>query len=310
MRIAITGATGFVGHATLDAALAKGARVRALTRRAQHARERVEWVSGTLADPQSLAELCRSAEAVIHIAGLTNTPDPAEFETANVVGTENMINAAQAAGIKRFVFVSSLSAREPNLSAYGASKARAETLVEASGGSGGLDWTIVRPPAVYGPRDKDMFELFRSAKYGIVPVPPKGKTSIIHVEDLARLLVALAIPSEASRLTHRQIYEPWDDNAYGYDHGELAKMIGEAVGNSQVLAPNVPEPLLQIGAKIDRALRGHKAKLTEDRIGYLVHPDWVCDLKKAPPLSLWQAVWGGEDGLKMTAEWYKSEGWL
>lgn len=306
MRVAITGATGFVGKATLDAALGKGLRVRAMTRRNQHDRERVEWLLGTLEDEQALADLVAGTDAIIHIAGLTNTPDTSEFDRANVVGTERMIAAAKQAGVQRFVFVSSLSAREPQLSAYGASKARAEELVTASE----LDWTIVRPPAVYGPHDKDMFELFRSAKYGIVPLPPKGKTSIIHVEDLARLLVALAIPTEASRLTRHQTYEPWDDNAYGYEHGELAKMIGEAVGNSQIFAPNVPEPLLQIGAKIDKALRGHKAKLTQDRVGYMVHPDWVCDLKKAPPLSLWQAHWSGEEGLKMTAEWYKEQGWL
>ncbi|MEL6529932.1 MAG: NAD(P)H-binding protein [Pseudomonadota bacterium] len=302
----MTGATGFVGQATLDAALNKGARVRAMTRRRQHDRGRVEWVLGTLESDDALSELVSGVDAVIHIAGLTNTPDTSEFDRANVDGTRRMISASKAAGVKRFVFVSSLSARMPDLSAYGASKARAEEQVAASD----LDWTIVRPPAVYGPHDKDMFELFRSAKFGIVPLPPKGRTSIIHVEDLARLLVALAIPSESARLTYGQTYEPWDDNAYGYDHGELAKMIGEAVGKPQVLAPNVPEPLMQIGAKIDKALRGHKAKLTEDRVGYMVHPDWVCDMRKAPPLSLWQAIWTGQEGLKMTAEWYKKEGWL
>src|SRR3546814_17041289 len=74
------------------------------------------------------------------------------------------------------------------LSRYGASKAQAEELVKSSG----LDWTIVRPPAVYGPRDTEMFELFRAARLGIVPLPPGGATSIIHVDDLARLLLVLA----------------------------------------------------------------------------------------------------------------------
>ncbi|WP_249171731.1 NAD(P)-dependent oxidoreductase [Erythrobacter sp. JK5] len=302
-HVAITGATGFVGHATLDAALAKGLRVRALTRRNQHARERVEWVSGTLDNDAALAELATGVDAVIHIAGLTNTPDTSEFDRANVAGTQRMLAATGAAGIRRFVFVSSLSAREPELSAYGASKARAEELVKASD----LEWTIVRPPGVYGPRDKDYLDLFKAAKLGIVPVPPAGRSSLIHVEDLARLLIALACAGSIA--THRT-YEPWDDNPYGYEHTELAQMIGEAVGRSQVFAPSLPEPLLQIAARIDKALRGHKAKLTEDRVGYMVHPDWVCDVRKAPPLSLWQAVWDGEAGLKMTAEWYREQGWL
>lgn len=303
MKLAITGATGFVGQATLDVALAKGHSVRALTRRPQVGRDRLEWVHGTLSDGDALAKLVDGVDAVIHIAGLTNTPDPAQFEPANVGGTANVIAAAKEAGVRRFVFVSSLSAREPSLSAYGASKAKAEELVEKSS----LDWTMVRPPAVYGPHDKDMFELFRSAKYGLVPLPPKGRTSIIHVEDLARLLVAL---SAANPITYGQTYEPWDDNAFGYDHKELGKMIAEAVGNIHAWTPNLPEGLLKLGAQLDQTIRGSKAKLTPDRVGYMTHSDWVCDMKKAPPISIWQAVWDGEAGLKMTAEWYKSEGWL
>ena len=301
--VSITGATGFVGSATLDTALAKGLRVRALTRKTAKERDRLDWIGGTLEDAAALGRLVEGADAVIHIAGLTSTPNPGRFEAANVTGTANMIAAAKAAGIQRFVFVSSLSAREPELSEYGASKARAEALVKASG----LDWTIVRPPAVYGPGDKDMFELFRAAKYGFVPVPPKGATSIIHVEDLARLLIALA---PVNPMTKGQVYEPWDDNAFGYEHKKLAKMIGEAVGNENAVAAALPPTIMRLGAQLDGFLRGGKAKLTEDRVGYMLHPDWVCDLKKAPPISIWQAIWPGREGLKMTAEWYKEQGWL
>ena len=301
--MAITGATGFVGKAALDVALSKGHKVRALTRRKQHDRKCVEWIDGGLSDPSALRDLVRGCDCVIHIAGLTNTLDPTEFQAANVEGTKQLIDACQTEGVSRFVFVSSLSAREPDLSAYGASKAEAEKCVVASP----LDWTIVRPPAVYGPHDKDMFELFRAAKYGVVPVPAKGRTSIIHVEDLARLLIAL-IPS--SHLVSGKTFEPWDDNAYGYEHKELAKMIGEAMGNAHAIAAPLPPAIMELGAKIDKAVRGHKAKLTDDRVSYMVHPDWVSDLRKAPPLSLWQAVWDGPAGLKQTAEWYKAEGWL
>ena len=111
--LAMTGCTGFVGSATLEAALGAGHAVRALTRRDMPAREGVEWVRGTLSDEASLADLCKGSDAVIHIAALTNTPDPNDFEVANVTGTQAMIAAAKAAGVRRFVFVSSLSAREP-----------------------------------------------------------------------------------------------------------------------------------------------------------------------------------------------------
>lgn len=302
-QVAITGATGFVGSAALEVALHRGLGIRALTRSEQSPQDRVTWVRGTLGDGAALRELVTGCDALIHIAGLTNTPNPGRFEAANVTGTANMIAAAKDAEVERFVFVSSLSAREPDLSAYGASKAKAERLVQDSG----LDWTIVRPPAVYGPRDTDMFELFRTAKYGVVPVPARGRTSIIHVEDLARLLVALAAPQP---MTTGKTYEPWDDNAFGYEHSELAKLIALAVGNNYALTVPLPNAVMEFAAKLDGAIRGPKAKLTADRVGYMTHPDWVCDMKKAPPVSLWQAVWDGEAGLKMTAEWYRKMGWL
>ena len=299
MKLAITGATGFVGSAVLDAA--SDHTCRALTRRNQDERDGVEWVKGTLDDTASLESLCQGADAVIHIAGLTNTPDLAEFERANVTGTANVMAAAKAAKVKRFVFVSSLSAREPQLSAYGASKARAEELVHASG----LDWTIVRPPAVYGPRDTEMFELFRSAKLGVVPLPPKGATSIIHVNDLALFLVTLA-----ERKALKATYEPDDGREGGWSHKELAQAIGKAVSGRGVFAPNLPKSVLNIAASADKLLRGDKAKLTADRVGYMSHPNWVVRFDKRPPPELWAPQIEGEAGLKQTADWYKAEGWL
>lgn len=300
-RLAITGGTGFVGSTVLDMALEQGHECRALTRRPQPDRDGVEWVQGTLSDKAALKELIGGADAVIHIAGLTNTPDPAEFEQANVTGTQNVIAAAKVTKVKRFVFVSSLSAREPKLSAYGASKARAETLIEASA----LDWAIVRPPAVYGPRDRDMFELFRSAKFGVVPLPPGGATSIIHVEDLARLFLALAV-----KKIPKKICEPGDGREGGWSHNELAQAIGRAVGKRWVFAPNLPKSVLTLAASADKLLRGDKAKLTADRVGYMCHPNWVARSDRAVPASVWEPQMSGEDGLKQTAEWYRAAGWL
>ena len=123
MTIALTGATGFVGQAVLDQAAQSDETVRALTRRAQAPRANVEWLAGDLSDTAALAALCEPCDAIVHVAGLTNAPDPAAFEEANVNGTARLIAAARHSRAKRFVFVSSLSAREPGLSAYGASKA-------------------------------------------------------------------------------------------------------------------------------------------------------------------------------------------
>ncbi len=302
--IAITGGTGFVGQAVLDIADARQQPLMALARRhldRQHSR--VQWVMGDLHDTKALDQLAAGARAVIHIAGLTNTPNPDDFDHINVEGTANAITAAKHDHIKRFVFVSSLSAREPQLSKYGASKAKAEELVKASG----LDWTIVRPPAVYGPRDTDIFELFRSAKWGIVPLPPRGATSIIHVHDLARLLLDLVDAQPA--LVRKKLFEPDDGREGGWSHKEMALAIGASM-DKRVLAPNLPGAVLQSAAMLDRLFRGRKAKLTADRVGYMCHPNWVARSDRAVPEAIWSPEIQGESGLRQTADWYRSEGWL
>jgi len=302
VTLAITGATGFVGRALLDEAAKKGLEVRALARRPQAKTPGVEWVRGDLHDRKALAKLVRKAEAVIHVAGVVNTPDPMGFHLGNVEGTLKVVEAAVAAGAPRLVYVSSLAAREPQLSKYGHSKLHAEKLVAASG----LDWTIVRPPAIYGPRDREILELFKLARWGVVPMPPPGRTSLIHVADLSRLLLALVPASE--RVT-RQKFEPDDGREDGWSHRELARAIGWAVGR-RPWVPHVSKVTLERLARADKALRGRKAKLTPDRVGYMAHPNWVCSPKAMPPRRLWRPEVPTLEGLKATAEWYRKEGWL
>jgi uncharacterized protein YbjT (DUF2867 family) len=304
VTIALTGATGFVGQAVLDEAEARGLAVRALTRRPQQPREGVTWVEGSLDDPASLTHLVQGTNAVIHVAALTTARDAAAFTAANVTGTEDLIAAAKAAKAKRFVFVSSLSAREPSLSNYGASKAEAEKRVAESG----LDWTVVRPPGVYGPRDVDYFEMFRTAKLGFIPLPPRGASSIIHVHDLSRLLLDLVDAPPA--LVRHRLFEPDDGREGGWSHRELAQAIGQAVGRSRIFAPQLPAPLLRAAASIDGLLRGSKARLTADRVGYMIHPNWVSRSAFAVPATVWTPRIGGTQGLAQTAQWYREQGWL
>ncbi len=185
--LAITGGTGFVGGRLIDLAIESGYEVRALARRTQPDRPRVTWIEGALDTPAALDALVRGADAVIHVAGVVNAPDRAGFAVGNIAGTQAMVDAARTAGVGRFVHVSSLSAREPALSNYGWSKAEAEAVVVASG----LDWTIVRPTAIYGPGDMEMRDMFRMARFGLALLPPPGRISVIEVGDLARLLLAL-----------------------------------------------------------------------------------------------------------------------
>lgn len=301
MRIAVTGATGFVGSRLLPVLAAAGHEVRALARRPQPETASVEWVEGSLSDGDALRRIVQDADAVVHVAGVINSPDAAGFETGNVAGTLAMLAAATAGRVRRFVHVSSLAAREPELSLYGASKSRSEALVRQSG----LDFAIVRPPAVYGPGDKETLELFRMAGRGLVLLPPAGRLSLIHADDLARLLAALADPDAPSAL----LIEPDDGRAGGWSHREFAVALGEAVGRKNV-ALAMPRSMLKLGAALDGLLRRGRARLTADRVAYFCHPDWVVDPILAAPPGFWRAEIDTRQGLKDTADWYHAEGWL
>lgn len=301
MTIAVTGATGFVGSHFLDAALAAGNQVKALTRRPQPPREDVEWVQGSLSDADAVRGLVGGCSCVVHIAGVLTARDPKDFERGNVEGTLAMLASATAAGITRFVHVSSLAAREPKLSNYGRSKARAEALVERSG----LDWVIVRPPAVYGPGDRETLELFRMAKMRVMLLPPTGRVSLLHVDDLARLLLALAGSDEPSRT----VVEPDDGRRGGWSHKQVAAAIGRAVGRGN-LSLSLPASMLRLGAAIDELVRRERAKLSADRAAYFSHRDWAVSDDRRPPEALWKPRIDTEEGLAQTARWYEANGWL
>ncbi len=300
--VALTGATGFVGRMTLERLLEAGWHVRALTRRDQPKKTGVTWIHGALDQPDSLTDLCKGADAVLHIAGVVNAPDAAGFEAGNVTGTANMLAAAKDAGIRRFVHVSSLAAKHPELSMYGASKARAEKLV----GTSMLDWTIVRPPGVYGPGDTEVFDMFRFAQKGWALLPPRGRASWIYVDDLARLLVAL-LPAHDDATT--RIFEADDGTEGGWSHEAFARAMGWALGR-RVTTLHAPGFLLKLAARADILFRGRKAKLTPDRAGYLSHPDWTIDRSAAPPRALWTPQVATRQGLKNTVRWYKAHGWM
>ena len=303
MTLALTGATGFVGSTLIERAEAEGIPLKALTRREQPSREGVEWVHGDLDDKAALRRLVGGSEAVLHVAGVVNAPDAAGFEAGNVTGTLNLIEACHAEGVRRLVFVSSLSAREPDLSAYGASKARAEKLVMASG----LDWTVVRPPWIFGPGDRDTLDMFKAARWGLMPMPPReGRSSLLHVDDLARLLLALVPGGEG---VSQQLFEPDDGRTGGWSHYEVARAIGWAMGRRPWVV-HLSRASLERAARADRFLRRDKAKLTLDRAGYMSHPDWVVSQGARPSAALWEPLVPTREGLKATAKWYREAGWL
>ena len=298
--LAVTGGTGFVGRHLLRMALGEGYDVRALTRGWKPPEADIAWVDGALDRPDSLLKLASGADAIIHIAGLING-DRQAFDRVNVGGTAAMIDAARKAGVRRFIHISSLAAREPELSAYGASKAKSEKLVAASG----LEWTVIRPPAVYGPGDRETLELFRMARRGLVALPPPGRFSVIHVEDLCRLILSTIDEPE----TVAELYEPDDGTEDGWDNRHFAKSLGRAF-DRRATTLSMPKFALRAASRIERVMRRSKAKLTSDRVDYFCHPDWVVTAERRPPAALWTPKVKTPTGLRQTADWYRAEGWL
>lgn len=301
MILAITGGTGFVGGHLLRRAVAEGHTVRALTRRPQPPLAGVAWIAGDLADP---GDLCGGAEAVVHVAGTINASDRAAFDAGNVAGTASMVAAAAAAGVRRFVHVSSLAAREPALSDYGASKAGAEQIVGASS----LSSAIIRPPGVYGPGDRETLPVFRLAARGLALLPGRGRASWIEAGDLAAALLAVAASDWTGRA---EIDDGGDGSGQGYSHAGFARAVGSAVGRTPRLVRLSPW-ILRVGAHLDTALarRRRLPSLSHDRARYLAHPDWSVAAGAGLPSSLWTPATDLPTGLARTVAWYRAAGWL
>ncbi len=304
LTLAITGGTGFVGGHALARAVARGHRVKALARRPQPPRDGVEWIPGSLADASALARLAEGADAVLHIAGVTNAATAAGFEAGNVLGTAFL---RRAVGACPLVHVSSLAAREPGLSRYGASKRQGEAI--ARGAAGRV--VIVRPPGVYGPGDTEFLTLFKAVQTGFVPLPAGAIASMLYGPDLAAALVALAEDLVGEGRSAGRCFEI-DDGAGGVPQAFVARSIGAALGVG-VRSIDVPAPLLKLGAAADTAwskLAGRLPKLSFDRAGYLAHKDWSADSAPLRSLGIWQPQTRLDDGMAATAAWYRAKGLL
>jgi nucleoside-diphosphate-sugar epimerase len=301
--VALTGATGFIGARLCAHLLERHHAVRALVRdpaKAEHFPVAgAEVVRGDLFDTGALQRLVDGCDAVVHLAGAVRGNDLSRFMHTNDEGTAMLLDAtASAAPGARFLMVSSLAAREPGLSWYARSKREAEQRVQASA----LDWLILRPPAVYGPGDEEMKAVFTWMARGIAPVPGRAeaRTSLIHVDDLVRAMVAcLASPAATGR-----VLELCDGKAGGYDWREMATIAGNAYGRPVRLV-HLPGGLLNAAARLNLWLArrtGRAAMLTPPKLRELRHDNWVVDNRAITEVTGWVPRNSLHDGLKNLAK--------
>jgi len=310
-RVAITGATGFVGRAIALRLLQAGYQIKALVRKPDAALKDsgAILVKGAMEDESALDRLVQNVDLVVHCAGLVRARSDAEFERVNSDGTRRLVTAAlRAECVPRVLLMSSLAAREPALSAYARSKRLAEEVLAEHGDD--LECLTVRPPAVYGPKDRATLPLFQQFAKGwiVVPAVQGARFSLIFVEDLAdAVLHLLEQPNwRGERL------ELDDGYPGGYNWADLVRIAGRCLGRGirQVRLPFAALwPLAVTGEGFCRIF-GCAPMLTRGKLRELFHFDWVSRAESTGLLRGWHAKTGFDQGFPRTLAWYKDNAWL
>lgn len=274
--VALTGASGFIGSAILQKLVQCKYEVRALGRKPQQDTELVKWIQGDLNNTAALRKLVKDAFAVIHCAGQVRGNSLEAFTQTNVDGTKNLLRVTRDQAVRpRFLLISSLAARQPELSWYAKSKQMAEqALIDYSGN---LQWTVFRPTAVYGPGDKEIKPIFSATRYGFLPVVgnPANHFSLLHVNDFVTAIQCWL----ETKTTTNGIFELDDGNPGGYSYQSLAA-IAQDVWQRPVRCFFIPIPLVRLVATANlwlSRLLHYAPMLTPGKTRELQHPDWLCD---------------------------------
>ena len=322
MNVLVTGATGFVGSHLVEALCRRGDQVTALARSAAKAAALaplgVRIVHGDLQDGDALDRAVAGQDVVYHVAGLVAARDEAEFLRANRDGTASLVASASRVGSARFVLVSSMAAAGPSerdhpltgtepprpVTAYGRSKLAAESAVAA----GALPWVIVRPPTVYGPRDREVLKVFRMVRLGIAPVFGDGsqQLSAVHGADLAGALVAAGTAASTVGKVYYACHPEIATSA------QLVRAVGGAMGRRVALVP-VPSPIGRALLAVTEAsarLVGQTTILTRDKANEFFQAAWTGDPEPLTRDTGWRAAYGLASGMADTYRWYRTAGWL
>ncbi len=323
MKAAVTGATGFVGGHLAAALAARGDSVTALVRSPAKA-ERLRGygcrlVAGELTDPAARQALLSGAEVVYHVAGRIGAPSLDAFRAVNRDMAGLVARDAAAAGVSRVLLVSSLAVTGPAprgrsldersgpgpVTDYGRSKQEGEEAVRAAG----VPFTIVRPPAVYGPGDRAFLTLFKlAAGRGVFPLLGDGRQelSLVFAEDLARALVAAATsPGTLGGTYHAAHAEVVVQRALGET---LARVLGRPLRFVRLPGP-VVRALLHAGALAARVL-GRPFLPAPDKAHELLAPAWRAASEALRRDAGWAAEVAVERGFALTAAAYRSAGWI
>lgn len=326
MKILLTGGTGFIGRNLAVRLAQMGHHVTCLVR----SRDSAIWmgehpgldpVVGEITDRASLVPHVGDVEVIFHLAGVTKARSREEYMRINGLGTGTLIDAACSSGegVRKVLYVSSLAVAGPHTSHnparengpvapvthYGESKLLGEQLLRD--GCRQVSWTIIRPPVVYGPYDRDVLVYFKLAQRGLVPV--FGKTdmdfSIIHVDDLINGIILAGFSDKSNG----EIFYLSDGRVHTVESA-LSALIG-VIGKGKLL--RLP-PLLGRVAGVVGDVVGHlsgKAQVVNSqKVKETLQDGWVCGSEKIRDLLGFRPTVGLEQGFASTYRWYRNAGWL
>ncbi|OGF49773.1 MAG: hypothetical protein A2231_04525 [Candidatus Firestonebacteria bacterium RIFOXYA2_FULL_40_8] len=321
----VTGSNGFVGSFLVERLLQEGAEVRCLVRKSANLRWlkdlKVELVYGDISDSESYQNKLKNVDYIFHIAALKHSIKQNDYKKINIQVTEDLLLAAkkESPGLKKFVFLSSMAAmgcstRENTLSEtdtckplthYGSSKAEAEKIVLAY--KDVFPVTIIRPPAVYGPRDEDILAMFKAMKLGVRPIfgIQKKYLSMVYVMDLVEALLLSALSKKADG----KIYIIAEDKHYSWK--EIQDAVAKTL-NVKSVTLKIPKSVLfgaALLAELFSGITGVNILLTTHKVRELTG-DWVCNIKKAQEDLGFKPVYDINKGMELTAKWYNENKWL
>jgi len=286
----ITGATGFVGQQLVTTLAEQGHKVRAMVRpgkvRDKRIRSDCEQVPVGITDVDGLQSILAGCDAVIYCAGSVRGRGPDDFSVANIDGVEAMLTAlGRVPDAPPLLLISSLAASRPQLSDYAYSKHAGEQLLL---GKPSMAWTIIRPPALYGPGDREMLPLLKMARRGLLihAGPADQRLSFLHVHDLSRAVLAWLAAWQACL---HQTYAIDDGMPQGYDW----PAIGAAVSTGNYRLFQLPRRLLDVAATANSAISRYlpyQPMLTAGKVRELLQQDWLCDNRKFASVTGWQPI--------------------
>lgn len=301
---AVTGATGFVGKHLIRELVAQGFQVNALTRRPQPETEKINWIPGDLENKPALKRLIKNADVVFHLAGLIKAKTKEDFNRVNSQSIGTLIEILQSTSAKpHFILLSSLAAREPDLSSYARSKRKGEEILAKQAVD--LPWTILRPPGIYGPEDMETLKIFKAISARIAPLPgkPDNRASWIYAPDLAEAMIAVS----ENQACFGQILDIDDGTDRGYSNKEMY-ITASNILDIRAFQFTLPKSFLKIFAHFNvlfSTIFGYTPMVTPEKVNELCYPDWICRGPHVMKMTNWKPKTNLKQGFRKTLKWYK-----